>query len=677
MEVTTYNTMKVMQRILFVFCLLFLFALTCTAETATERWEAGHFYFTVKAPAWKKYYFSWGLYNERNEPGVSAYCLLEGKCTDDDSILLGKNGFYVTLPHKGEFRISITTLKNIRYLEISTDDPVEITAWSNNEWTSLRFECKNLTINPEAGAPRFKKNASLVKMFKGCKNFNADINHWDVQNVVDMFSMFYECENFNSPLDHWDVSNVRDMGEMFYDCKKFNSPLDHWDVHNVVNMNFMFRGCTSFNGSLGHWDVSNVKDAYCMFKGCKVFNQPLPNWDFSNAKRLAFMFEGAKSLNSPLDGWKLCKDGVDVSYMFLNCSNFNQSLNSWSVGGNLSLVGMFEGCEKFNQPLDSWDVSQVTDMADLFNGCHAFNQSLEHWNVNAKGMSRMFKNAKSFNQPVRFNVKNTIYMTEMFCGATHFNQPLNDWDVSSVESMRGMFASAKSFNQPLDNWDVSRVSSMDSMFYDAKSFNQSLGFWSLQGGVRLGLQRCGMDIDNYSKSLIGWLDGLRQRGQEYNVKIDAVGLSYSSEGRAARGELCSRSRESSWSPSWSFYGDRYVLYYVAFKKNDVILQEGRTTKLRIGTGGCDEENLAELELEAEDDNIVEIIDEKELKIKGVGAGSTKVTVRIPANKAHDELESTCIVTVEPSPKKTTGKTPSTTTTKKTTFSGAKKGGARK
>jgi surface protein len=44
-------------------------------------------------------------------------------------------------------------------------------------------------------------------------------------------------------------------------------------------------------------------------------------------------------------------------------------------------------------------------------------------------------------------------MESMFLNAQVFDQPLDDWDVSSVTTMRLMFRQTDAFSQPLNAWN--------------------------------------------------------------------------------------------------------------------------------------------------------------------------------------------------------------------------------
>ena len=211
--------------------------------------------------------------------------------------------------------------------------------------------------------------------------------------------------------------------------------------------------------------------------------------------------------------------------MFFNCTSFNQPLNNWDVSKVTGMIQMFSGCTSFNQPLNNWDVSKVTGMIQMFSGCASFNQPLNNWNVSK-----------------------VTDMWQMFRGCTSFNQPLNSWDVSKVTDMGWMFDGCTSFNQPLNNWDVSKVTDMSGMFRGCILFNHDLGMWKLEKCENLGLDNCGMSVENYLKSLVGWG---AQANINQNLRLDAGGLKYNARGKDARQQLIE-------GKGWSIRGDSDV-----------------------------------------------------------------------------------------------------------------------
>ena len=241
------------------------------------------------------------------------------------------------------------------------------------------------------------------------------------------------------------------------------------------------------------------------------------------------------------------------------------------------------------------------------------------------------------------DLSETYSMQWMFYRCKNMNSPLNDWDVSSVRNMTGMFQEAESFNQPLDLWNVRNLDDVKDMFCNAKAFNQNLGAWEFGNRYYkkdFGLQHCGMDVENFSKTLIGWAG---KHSELLSVHVHAAGLYYNAAGRRALESLQWR--------DWIIDGARRLEHYILFRKPEFVAHVDSESNLRISHEGLDEDEIAQLELEIEDESVVNIVDTKSLRIKGLEEGATKVTMRIPENDNHDELEATCQVTVKPSRKK--------------------------
>jgi hypothetical protein len=133
--------------------------------------------------------------------------------------------------------------------------------------------------------------------------------------------------------------------------------------------------------------------------------------------------------------------------------------------------------------MQRWDTSRVCDMSYLFADLPGFNDvdSIGDWDVSSvETMRGMFQNAVSFNGPLRkWNVSRVEDMSAMFRNARAFDQPLDRWDVRRVTSMHSMFEGAAAFNRSLSKWRVSSVTDMRWMFRDAVSFNQPLSKWSV------------------------------------------------------------------------------------------------------------------------------------------------------------------------------------------------------
>jgi surface protein len=147
----------------------------------------------------------------------------------------------------------------------------------------------------------------------------------------------------------------------------------------------------------------------------------------------------------------------------------------------------------------------------------------------------MFYNAKSFNKPLdNWNVSSVTTMRWMFSGTDSFNQPLNNWNVSSATNMEGMFHNAIAFNQPLNSWDVSNVILMGhlvgdiqdyGMFENAISFNQDLSSWNFSSVQYMDdmLKNTNFSTTNYNNLLVK----LAQSSLEENVTIGLGSIQYS------------------------------------------------------------------------------------------------------------------------------------------------------
>ena len=226
-----------------------------------------------------------------------------------------------------------------------------------------------------------------------------------------------------------------------------------------------------------------------------------------------------------------------MSQAFAYCENmqFAATVDTPNLGSVTEMYRVFLGCSAFNHDISSWDVSKATNMGGMFGGCSTFNQDISGWNVS--------------------KVTN---MGGMFCESTAFNQDISRWDVSNVTKMSEMFLGCSAFNQDISSWDVSKVTEMYRMFEDCPAFNQNLGSWKLKNCKDLGLDNCGMSIENYSKSLIGWA---AQADINKNLLLSADNLQFNETAKSARTKLMKDKH-------WIILGD--------------VSEGGRAYDLRIG-----------------------------------------------------------------------------------------------
>ena len=178
-----------------------------------------------------------------------------------------------------------------------------------------------------------------------------------------------------------------------------------------------------------------------------------------------------------------CTSGItDMSDLFENKGNFNQSLNNWDVSNVTIMFNMFHNASSFNSDISAWDTSNVADMGFMFLNATSFNQDISDWDtLNVTNMIAMFEQASSFNSDISaWDVSNVSTTVAMFKIASSFNSDISAWDTSNVTNMAGMFEQASSFNSDLSAWDTSNVTNMNVMFYNATSFNQDISSWCVE-----------------------------------------------------------------------------------------------------------------------------------------------------------------------------------------------------
>ena len=171
------------------------------------------------------------------------------------------------------------------------------------------------------------------------------------------------------------------------------------------------------------------------------------------------------------------------------------------------------------------------------------------------------------------------------------------------------------------------------MFSGCTSFNQELGMWKLEECKKLGLDNCGMSVENYSKSLEGWAAQTNIKGR---VELEAAGLKYFPEATESRKKLINNK-------SWSIIGDRLLPYYISFETRTLTLTKGEEHTLVLTKKGFDASET--VVLTSSDPYTVQIIDAASLTIKGLKAGKATITATVAGNWNHWPMKTTCEVFV--------------------------------
>lgn len=376
---------------------------------------------------------------------------------------------------------------------------LSVEQWGAIEWSSMQqafYGARNMVLNAQ-GSPNLSLVTNMDSMFYGAREFNSDINHWDVSNVTSMASLFNGAVSFNQDLDQWDVSNVDNMSSMFERAGSFNKDISGWQVSNVTDMSYMFKSANSFDQNLNDWNVSKVTNMREMFLGAIRFSGDIGDWIVSRVVDMGHMFYFSINFNSDISQWDV-SNVKNMSGMFGDATKFNADISGWKVDNVTDMSFMFSNAKAFNSNLEYWNVSKVTNMAEMFASAHLFNSNLTDWDVqNVKDMSFLFYEAKNFNGNIEmWKVSNVTDMSAMFAHTELFNRDLSSWNVSNVTDMETMFYRASKFNKDISNWDIKNVVSMREMFsysgLSSEIYDNILNSWAalptLQEGVSFGVR---------------------------------------------------------------------------------------------------------------------------------------------------------------------------------------------
>ena len=550
------------------------------------------------------------------------------------------------------------------------------------QWLTMAYAfrgCTNLQFAEGIDTPDLSQVADMRDMFSGCTSFNHPLSNWNVSQVSNMSGMFAGCTSFNQPLNSWNVSNVYRMGRanghsddalgMFLDCSSFNQPLDNWDVRNVQSMGDMFTGCTAFDQDLGMWkleqctklslnncgmSVENYSNSLAGWAAQEYINRGLiltidglrcnasgkaalkqlkekKNWKIKASFITRWEGKARNQLTIPISGacTFVIRKAADGSVLKTDyhSSYFGAYTYTPTENGELLVEVKPDGVNSFRMA-DQY--GRVQGSAEALLRVEQFGTVKWQTMENAFRGCENMQFAEGIDTPDLSQVSN---MSGMFLGSTSFNQSLNNWDVSQISDMSGMFAGCTSFNQSLNDWDVSKVEDMSNMFSGCTSFNQDLGMWKLEKCEKLGLDNCGMSVENYSKSLEGWAT---QIDINERLQLNATGLKFFPESTKPRAKLIN-------SKYWRITGDNLLRYHISFESKMLTLTKGVEHTLVLIKKGIDASET--VTLTSSDPNIVQIIDAAFLTIKGLKEGTVTITATVAANSNHETLNATCEVMV--------------------------------
>jgi len=338
------------------------------------------------------------------------------------------------------------------------------------------------------------------------------------------------------------------MENAFRGCTnlQFSAGIDTPDLSQVTNMSDMFKSCTSFNQELGMWKLERCRELGLDNCGMSVenYSKSLEGWAAqTNIERgLQLNAEGlkynasAKAARKQLregKGWRIRGDADENDRPFITRwkGEARKELRIPIYGNNYKLI-----------------IKRASDGSVLVTENGWYDTSYSYIptedgellvEAGPEGVSSIRMNGGSAEALLRVEQFGTVQWQTMWyafsgCKNLQFAAGIDVPDLSKVTNMSGMFSRCISFNHPLNNWNVSKVTDMNCMFSDCTSFNQDLGMWKLERCQELGLDNCGMSVENYSKSLVGWA---AQTNIKRGLQLNAEGLKYNASGKAARKQL--------------------------------------------------------------------------------------------------------------------------------------------
>lgn len=426
-----------------------------------------------------------------------------------------------------ETKIGIISVPKIEMIGNSDINGINVLQWGSNIWMSMESMFKdsginNVKITPYSGKPNLKYCISMNSMFKGCANFNGDIEEWNVGRVEDMSSMLEGCSNFNRSVEKWNTSKVKNMNSMFKGCTNFNQEIGTIDVSKVEDFSSMLEGCNSFENELNNLEIKAGRNISNMLPS--TYDKYIGSWQINSEESSITNEESKKAYHlknksiyttdyeTGYDNSNYIEINIDVncdikyenftngSYEFnLNGSEISStgSISSNSIiikkdsNGKLNIPNLSiinTQASKANVNINVWKYANMIHYKELFKNC---NITLPEYNTNSEfyesrlceSYESMFEEC-SITNPENlqyFNTQKIINMSRMF---KNFNfesgkeyNGITTWDTSNVRDFSYMFETSSGFNENIHSWNTMSCKNMEGMF-KGTIFNQSIQTWN-------------------------------------------------------------------------------------------------------------------------------------------------------------------------------------------------------
>lgn len=282
-------------------------------------------------------------------------------------------------------------------------------------------------------------------------------------------------EKFMLDLALIDVSELTDLSYALSErnlCHPITdfSGLSSWNTSKVTSFEGLFEGLPNYKGEgIENWDVSCGRNFKNMFSNCLCFNADLNKWKFNAAENLSHMFLNCRLFTGKgIEEWKLPSDSC-LAGLFEGCTHFNADMSRFVINDNADLSAIFKDCIYFEgKGLENWEARKIIKFYEMFSGCCRLDgEKLKAWHFgnNAK-LDGLFLNFNNLGPWLNdFDVSTVVSMKDLFKNSNIESSWISCWDVGRVKDMSGLFSCCQNFDDVhLDKWNTESLQNLDEAF---------------------------------------------------------------------------------------------------------------------------------------------------------------------------------------------------------------------
>ncbi|MCK8072420.1 BspA family leucine-rich repeat surface protein [Vibrio sp. 1CM23M] len=123
----------------------------------------------------------------------------------------------------------------------------EISPWNTKSLVDASWMfSKTIVFNQPIGNWDTSQVRDMSSMFSFTHSFNQDLN-WDTSSVFSFANMFFGSQKFNGDVSGFEVKQAADMSFMFSGAASFNQNIDHWNIESVMDTRLYLNGSSMKN----------------------------------------------------------------------------------------------------------------------------------------------------------------------------------------------------------------------------------------------------------------------------------------------------------------------------------------------------------------------------------------------------------------------------------------------